>query len=124
MFQITREIDFCFGHRVLGDPRCGNLHGHNVYASLTLQSEQLDSLGMVLDFTQIKRVVSAWIDEQLDHRMILQRDDPATQRLARIGEPLYVVDQPPTFAAIGEIILKYAAEQGLPVVDCQIREHF
>ncbi len=39
---------------------------------------------MVLDFTDIKRVVAAWIDDNLDHRMILQRNDPAVPALKKL----------------------------------------
>ena len=51
---------------------------------------------MVLDFSDIKQVVSNWIDENLDHRMILHRDDPAREFLERLGEPVYWVDANPT----------------------------
>ncbi len=78
MFRVTREIDFCYGHRLLNyDGKCKYLHGHNGRAVITIESDKLDARGMVIDFSDIKRVVSNWIDENLDHRMILHRDDPA-----------------------------------------------
>ena len=84
MFRVTRQIDFCYGHRLLNyDGKCKYLHGHNGRAIITIESEKLDERGMVLDFSDIKRVVSGWIDENLDHRMILHRDDPVVPRAAR-----------------------------------------
>src|SRR4051794_33803225 len=72
MFQVTRELRFCYGHRLLNyDGKCKHLHGHNGRAVITLEADQLDALGMVVDFSVIKRVVAAWIDANLDHRMIL-----------------------------------------------------
>ena len=48
MFQVTREIRFCYGHRLLNyDGKCRHLHGHNGRAVITLQAEELDTLGMV-----------------------------------------------------------------------------
>ncbi|HEY8503651.1 MAG TPA: 6-carboxytetrahydropterin synthase, partial [Gemmataceae bacterium] len=74
MFRVTREIHFCYGHRLLDyDGKCRHLHGHNGRAVVTLESEALDALGMVVDFTRIKELVSAWIDAELDHKMILRR---------------------------------------------------
>ena len=71
MYQVTREIDFCYGHRLLNyDGKCRFLHGHNGRAVITLESPELDGLGMVTDFSEIKRVVSRWIDENLDHRIV------------------------------------------------------
>ena len=88
MFRVTREIDFCYGHRLLNyDGKCRHLHGHNGRAVIVLESPKLDDRGMVLDFTDIKRVVSRWIDETLDHRMILCRDDPAVAASSNSANP-------------------------------------
>ena len=49
MFQVTREIRFCYGHRLLDyDGKCRHLHGHNGRAVITLASETLDPLGRPL----------------------------------------------------------------------------
>ena len=86
MFRVTREIDFCYGHRLLNyDGKCQYLHGHNGRAVIAIESTKLDERGMVLDFSDIKRVVSHWIDENLDHRMILHRDDPARAAAGKTG---------------------------------------
>ena len=78
MFRVTRQIDFCYGHRLLDyDGKCRFLHGHNGRAVIVIEAPQLDHRGMVMDFSDIKRVVSGWIDENLDHRMILHESDPA-----------------------------------------------
>ena len=72
MFRVTREIDFCYGHRLLDyDGKCKYLHGHNGRAVITIESATLDQRGMVRDFSDVKAVVQGWIDENLDHRMIL-----------------------------------------------------
>ena len=123
MFQVTREIRFCYGHRLLNyDGKCRHLHGHNGRAIITLQSQALDSLGMVVDFSAIKRVVGGWIDANLDHRMILHRDDPALPILQKQGEPAYVVDVNPTAENIARLIFEYVASQGFPVVEVKLWE--
>ena len=123
MFQVTREIDFCYGHRLLNyDGKCKFLHGHNGRAVITLEAPKLDERGMVLDFSDIKRVVAGWIDSTLDHRMILHRDDPAVPALRNLGEPLYLVDTNPTAENIARLIYEFTAEHGFPVVDVQLWE--
>ena len=123
MFQVTREIDFCYGHRLLNyEGKCKFLHGHNGRAVITLESPRLDARGMVLDFTDIKRVVAGWIDENLDHRMILHRDDPAIAALKSLGEPLYLVDTNPTAENIARLIYEFTADHGFPVVEVQLWE--
>src|SRR5262249_25122476 len=84
MFRVTREIYFCYGHRLLNyDGKCRHLHGHNGKAVIALEGDGLDRLGMVMDFSQIKRVVGRWIDETIDHTMLLHKDDPVLPLLQK-----------------------------------------
>ena len=123
MFSVTREITFCYGHRLLDYAgKCRHLHGHNGRAVLTLEAPRLDALGMVVDFSRIKRVVSAWINETLDHKMLLHRDDPVLPFLRQQGEPVYVLDVNPTAENIARLIFEYAASQGFPVVEVKLWE--
>lgn len=123
MFRVTREIDFCYGHRLLNyDGKCRYLHGHNGKAVIVLESDRLDERGMVLDFSRIKEVVGSWIDKSLDHRMILHRDDPALVTLRELGEPIYVTDANPTAEHIARLIYDYTAGQGFPVREVRLWE--
>lgn len=122
-FRVSREIDFCYGHRLLNyDGKCKYLHGHNGRAIITIESATLDERGMVLDFSDIKRVVSAWIDEQLDHRMLLQKTDPVVPLLQKMGEPLFLMDENPTAENIAKLIYDFTASRGFPIVECQLWE--
>ena len=123
MYRVTREIRFCYGHRLLNyDGKCRHLHGHNGRAVITLAAAALDKLGMVMDFTRIKDVVSTWIDSTLDHRMLLHKDDPALAFLRQQGEPVHVMDANPTAENIARLIYDYTAAQGFPVVEVQLWE--
>jgi 6-pyruvoyltetrahydropterin/6-carboxytetrahydropterin synthase len=123
MFRVTREIDFCYGHRLLNyDGKCRYLHGHNGRAVIVLEAQELDRRGMVLDFSEIKQVVSQWIDETLDHRMILCRHDPAVQVLQKLGEPLHLIDENPTAENIAKLIFQFTAQRGFPVVETHLWE--
>jgi 6-pyruvoyltetrahydropterin/6-carboxytetrahydropterin synthase len=123
MYRVTREIDFCYGHRLLNyEGKCKHLHGHNGRAVIAIESSELDSRGMVRDFSEIKQVVSRWIDDHLDHRMILHHDDPAVEVLKQLGEPLHLIDVNPTAENIAKLIYDYALAQGFPVVEMRLWE--
>jgi 6-pyruvoyltetrahydropterin/6-carboxytetrahydropterin synthase len=123
MFRVSREIDFCYGHRLLNyDGKCKYLHGHNGRAIITIESAALDERGMVLDFSDIKNVVSTWIDEKLDHRMLLHNTDPAVPVLQKMGEPLFLMDENPTAENIARLIFDFTASRGFPIVECQLWE--
>lgn len=123
MYRVTREIDFCYGHRLLNyEGKCRHLHGHNGKAIITIEADELDELGMVLDFGEIKRVVSEWIDENLDHKMILNRNDPAIPALKELGEPMYLIDANPTAESIAKVIYDVTKKAGFPIVEVRLWE--
>jgi len=123
MYRVTQEIEFCYGHRLLNyQGKCRYLHGHNGLAVIVLEGEQLDHRGMLLDFNDIKREVRSWIDDNLDHRMILCEEDPALPMLRALGEPLYVIDSNPTAETIARLIYDHAAEKGLPILEVSLWE--
>ena len=123
MFCVTKEIDFCYGHRLLNyDGKCKYLHGHNGRAVISIESETVDHRGMVMDFSDIKRVVARWIDEHLDHRMILNANDPAVETLRALNEPLYLIEQNPTAENIAKLIYEFAAQEEFPVSEVKLWE--
>lgn len=76
MQLITRKGNFDSGHRVMNEKmKCFNLHGHTYLYELTFSYEEQLSLGYALDFKEIKRVFCQWIDDFLDHGVILNPQD-------------------------------------------------
>ncbi|MDP6119029.1 MAG: 6-carboxytetrahydropterin synthase [Planctomycetota bacterium] len=123
LYRVTKVIDFCYGHRLLNySGKCRHLHGHNGRLEIDLDSNALDELGMVMDFGDVKAVVKRWIDENLDHRMILHRDDPAVEFLKQQNEPMFLIDTNPTAESIAALIFNFATDQGLPVSEVRLWE--
>ena len=117
MYRITKSIDFCYGHRLLNyEGKCRNLHGHNGRVEIELGGEALDARGMLADFGDIKRLMKPWIDDNLDHRMILHVKDPAVDFIQSRKEPVYILAENPTAEAIAKLIFKQCREFKLPVV--------
>jgi len=98
------------------------LHGHNGRAVIAFNAPDLDPCGMVRDLSEIKNVISRWVDENLDHRMILHRADPAVPVLQNLGEPLFLIDANPTAENLEMLIFDAAAERGFPVVEVRLWE--
>ncbi len=117
MYSVTKRIEFCYGHRLLDyDGICRHPHGHNAVAEIEARSEALDGRDMVCDFSDIKRIVKEWVDRELDHKMILRRDDPLVTALERLGEPVFLVGSNPTAEHIARLLFDYARAERLPVV--------
>ena len=77
---------------------------------------------MVVDFSKIKRAVGGWIDENLDHRMLLHKDDPILPELRRQGEPVYLLDVNPTAENIAKLLFDFTKAQGFPVTQVVLWE--
>jgi 6-pyruvoyltetrahydropterin/6-carboxytetrahydropterin synthase len=116
MYTVTREIHFSYGHRLLNyNGKCAHLHGHNGRVRIEVSSAKLNELGMVMDFYDIRKKIGAWIDDRLDHRMILSDKDPLVPVLEKAGDPAVVMPENPTAEAIAKWIFEEARRQGLPV---------
>ena len=116
MYQVSKSVSFCYGHRLLNyTGKCQHLHGHNARAVITLESQVLDERGMVEDFSEVKRLVWSWLDEEIDHTMLLHRDDPLLPALRDAGERVRITDENPTAEVIARMIFEYVADKGYPV---------
>jgi len=72
----TRRLQFCAGHRVYKhESKCANLHGHNYVGYFTAEAAELNDLGMIIDFSVLKKRIGGWIDENWDHGFLYYKHD-------------------------------------------------
>ncbi len=70
MFRIFKDFTFAAGHAIRGHTGgCENLHGHNYRVRIHLAADELDQLGMVIDFADLK-ALAAEILKPFDHRVL------------------------------------------------------
>ena len=123
MFSITKEIHFCYGHRLFNHQgKCRHLHGHNARAVIRLESPTLNAQGMVRDFADIGRFAKDWLDREIDHNMLLHRDDPVLPLLREAGERYFLMDANPTAENIARLIFQAVEQAGFPVVEVALYE--
>ena len=95
--SIMVDVGFCYGHRLTDYVgKCACLHGHQGTVQVTLGSGRLNEAGMVFDFGVIKRFVKGWVDENWDHRMILNEADPIAAAIRPHDSGLHPVPYNPT----------------------------
>jgi 6-pyruvoyltetrahydropterin/6-carboxytetrahydropterin synthase len=123
MYSVTKEVRFCYGHRLLGHSgKCRHLHGHNARALIRLESRHLDHLGLVVDFKEIGDYVKSWLDAEIDHNMLLFREDPLLPLLQEAGERVYPMDENPSAENIARLIFQHVERGGFPVVEVTLFE--
>jgi 6-pyruvoyltetrahydropterin/6-carboxytetrahydropterin synthase len=70
MFEVTVEQTFAAGHSLRNyRGKCENVHGHNYRVQVAIQGDQLDDIGLLVDFVEVKRLMKIVID-RLDHQYI------------------------------------------------------
>jgi 6-pyruvoyltetrahydropterin/6-carboxytetrahydropterin synthase len=88
MFEASVEETFSSGHALRGyKGKCENVHGHNYRVKVTLAGPQLDSIGLLVDFTELKRVLRGII-ARIDHQFLNDLDpfktvNPSAENLAK-----------------------------------------
>ncbi len=123
MYSVIKRIHFSYGHRLKNHPsKCSRLHGHNGLAEVVCETAKLGEDSMVVDFDHISEVLETWIDDNLDHRTLLNRNDKLASQLEACGEEFLAVDQDPTAETIAEMIYNKAKEFKLPVKEVRVWE--
>ena len=75
-YHVGIELSFASGHRLLEhDGKCIYPHGHTYKAEILVASGVLNELGLVVDFTELKRKVNGWIEEHWDHAFLVNSKD-------------------------------------------------
>lgn len=88
MFEVTVEDTFAAGHALRGyRGKCENPHGHNYRIKVTLAGENLDQIGLLFDFKDLKQVLGEVID-RLDHQFLndlepFKQLNPSAENLAK-----------------------------------------
>jgi 6-pyruvoyltetrahydropterin/6-carboxytetrahydropterin synthase len=70
MFEVSVEAQFAAAHQLRNyRGKCENLHGHNYKVRITVAGEELNSIGLLADFTELKAALRE-ITESLDHKFL------------------------------------------------------
>jgi 6-pyruvoyltetrahydropterin/6-carboxytetrahydropterin synthase len=84
MFEISVEKTIAAAHRLFDyDGPCEALHGHNYRVEVRYDGTELDRYGMLVDFTDVKRVFHAVLDT-IDHTYL--NELPAFQNVSPSAE--------------------------------------
>lgn len=103
--RITKQFSFETGHALYGyDGKCRNVHGHSYKLSVTVigtpisQSENV-KFGMVIDFTDLKKIVKTEIVDVFDHATVFNKNTPHVELAKELqdrGHNVLLVDYQPT----------------------------
>src|ERR1700676_824749 len=88
MFHVSVEETFSAGHALRGyKGKCENPHGHNYRVRVNAEGEELDSIGLLYDFTHLKRILRGLIS-CVEHKFLNDQApfdaiNPSAENLAK-----------------------------------------
>jgi 6-pyruvoyltetrahydropterin/6-carboxytetrahydropterin synthase len=106
---IMRRIKFCAGHRLhKHGGKCEHFHGHNYTADFYVTGDEVDSVGRVIDFAELKKLFKGWLDENWDHGFVLNEEDENGLAAIKIVEPrrYFVLPYNPTSENMATYLLR------------------
>lgn len=111
--KVIKRFRWSMAHRLTHgyQGRCASLHGHEYEVSVTVAGET-DTMGLVVDFADIKRICQGWVREHLDHTTIVYREDKAlVEFLQKEEQRHYIVDFNTTAENVGAHLRKVFQEE-------------
>lgn len=128
-WSITKSFEFDYGHRVWTqnlqkdfscdtELKCRFLHGHRGVVKVTLSKNKLDEAGMVTDFKHLNWF-KKFIDEAIDHKMIMDSHDPALYLLFPLIKHINLIEKSEGYRVVvteGDTLLQ-EIYGGLVIVD-------
>lgn len=103
--RITKQFSFETGHALYGyDGKCRNVHGHSYKLSVTVIGTPISDnehvkFGMVIDFSDLKKIVKEEIVDVFDHATVFNKNTPHVElarELSDRGHNVLLVDYQPT----------------------------
>lgn len=103
--RITKQFNFETGHALYGyDGKCKNVHGHSYKLSVTVVGKPITDTnnvkyGMVIDFSDLKKIVKEEIVDIFDHATVFNQNTPHIElanELKNRGHHVILVDYQPT----------------------------
>ena len=109
--QITRRLEFDAGHRIPNhNSQCKHLHGHRYAIEITLSgdvitTEGVSEQGMVMDFSDVKRIAMEHVVDAWDHAFLVYRRDKAVLDFLNTlpGHKTVVLDVIPTAENLAKV---------------------
>ncbi len=103
--RITKKFNFETGHALYGyDGKCKNVHGHSYKLAVTVSGKPITDntnpkFGMVIDFTDLKKIVNEEIVDVFDHATVFNQNTPHVELAKELMDRdhhVLLVDYQPT----------------------------
>lgn len=81
LFELNKDFHFAAAHYLPNEKagKCSDIHGHTYFVNVTVAGDELDELGMLINFSDIKKLIHG----KFDHAVINDEISmPSTEKVA------------------------------------------
>lgn len=120
--RITRKFNMEMAHALYAyDGKCANIHGHSYNMEVTLigrplEDEQSPKLGMLMDFSLLKKIVHEAVVNNFDHALVLNEKHEFLEYIEKANKVLKVPYQPSCENLLLDFVKRIQKQLPLPHV--------
>ena len=120
--RITKEFSFEMAHALTNyDGKCANIHGHSYKMEVTilgkpLRDEDSPKLGMVMDFSDLKKIVKEAVIDEFDHALVLRSKHPLLEELKQNNHVVEVNYQPTSENLLLDFVQRIQEKIKVPLI--------
>jgi 6-pyruvoyltetrahydropterin/6-carboxytetrahydropterin synthase len=98
--RVTKEFSFDMAHALPDyEGKCNNIHGHTYWLSVTVSGKPIppdvdDTTGMVIDFSDLKKIIVDAIIDPFDHALVVWFGDDRFRKLSQFPHVLFTPYHP------------------------------
>lgn len=112
-WRIELGHNFEAAHRLSTEAspiKCQSIHGHSWWVRATIEGDGIDPDGILVEFGAFKKAFRGWLDDNLDHALLLAEGDPVVDALRAVVPDmrLFVLPANPTTEVIARVIFEVA----------------
>lgn len=111
MYKLQKKFKYPIGHRLSKHKGlCKNTHGHEFVIIVGIKSKKLDNNDMVIDFSELKKIVNEELGK-FDHGLMINIHDPLFDQLCSCSEKVIKIDGDPTAERLSKYLYDVLSEK-------------
>ncbi len=108
---IERTYEISASHQLEGHPKCGRIHGHNYVITVSVMADIHPTLGWIMDFGDLDKLVVKPVIDQMDHMYLLSGENidtmnPIALAAASLGQAYTLTARRSTAEMMSEMLAK------------------